>query len=156
MANKISLERERLNNLYIRTKDFEDDSEIQSHWVKYLCILSSGHIENSIRHIYGQYAENKSHENIANYINSNLRKFQNPTTEKIVNLTSAFSKEWGDELNKFISEEMETSINSIVGLRNSIAHGQSVTVTFSSMQRYWENTIKVLEFIEEQSKRGGP
>lgn len=156
MANKLSLERERLNSLYRRVKDFDEDPEIQSHWVKYLCILSSGHIENSIRYIYGQYAENKSHENIANYINSNLRKFQNPFTEKIVKLTSAFSKEWGEELNKFITVEMETSINSIVGLRNSIAHGQSVSVTYSSMQRYWENTIKVLEFIEEQSKRSGP
>lgn len=156
MVNKISLERERLNILYKRVKDFDEDSEIQSHWVKYLCILSSGHIENSVRYIYGQYAENKSHENIANYINNNLRKFQNPTTEKIIKLTSAFSKEWGEELKKFITLEMETSINSIVGNRNNIAHGQSVTITYSSMKRYWENTIKVLEFIEEQSKRSSP
>ena len=150
MANKLSIERKILISLYSKTKDF-DDPELQSHWVKYLCILSSGHIENSIRYIYGRYAENKSHQNIANYIQNNLRRFQNPTTDKIINLTSAFNKEWGENLDKYISAEMKDSINSIVGLRNSIAHGQSVTVTYSSMKNYWENTIKVLEFIEKQS-----
>lgn len=152
MTNKISTERKRLNSLYSKTTDF-DDPEIQSHWVKYLCILSSGHIENSIRYIYGTYAKNKSHENLANYIQNNLRRFQNPKTEKIIDITSAFNKDWGENLEKYLSDsdEMKSSINSIIGLRNSIAHGESVTVTYSSLEKYWKNTIKVLEFIEKQS-----
>lgn len=153
MTNKISIERKRLNSLYSKTTDFDDDPELQSHWVKYLCILSSGHIENSIRYIYGTYAKNKSHQNIANYIQNNLRRFQNPNTEKIINITSAFNKDWGKNLEKYISDsdEMKSSINSIIGLRNLIAHGESVTVTYSSLEKYWKNTIKVLEFIEKQS-----
>jgi len=154
MTNKLSIERKRLNDLYSKTKDF-DDPELQSHWVKYLCILSSGHIENSIRYIYGTYAENKSHQNIANYMYKNLRRFQNPNTDKIINLTSAFNKDWGKNLEKFISdsEEMKSSINSIISLRNLIAHGESVTVTYSSLEKYWENTIKVLDFIEKQTHK---
>ena len=152
MTNKLSIERNRLNYLYSKAKDF-DDPELQSHWVKYLCILSSGHIENSIRYIYGTYAKNKSHENLANYIQNNLRRFQNPKTEKIIDITSAFNKDWGENLEKYLSDsdEMKSSINSIIGLRNSIAHGESVTVTYSSLEKYWKNTIKVLEFIEKQS-----
>jgi hypothetical protein len=152
MSNKLPIDRKILDSLYSRANDF-DDPEIQSHWVKYLCILSSGHIENSIRHIYGRYAENKANQNIANYIQNNLRRFQNPKTQKIIDLTSAFNKEWGDQLKEFISEEMKDSINSIVGLKNAIAHGQSVSVTYSTLKKYWENTIKVLEFIENQSQK---
>lgn len=152
MANKLSVEREILNSLFRKTNDFEDDKEIQSHWVKYLCVLSSGHIETSIRYIYSQYAEKKSHKNVANYIIYNLRRFQNAKTEKILTLTSAFSKDWRDELEKFITDEMKESIDSIVENRNSIAHGKSVGLTYSSLKKYWENTVNVLEFIEEQCK----
>lgn len=152
MTNKISIERKRLNSLYSKTSDFKDP-EIQSHWVKYLCILSSGHIENSIQYIYGTYAKNKSHENLANYIQKNLSRFQNPKTQKIIDITSAFNKDWGKNLEKYISDsdELKSSINSIIGNRNLIAHGESVTLTYSSLKKYWENTIKVLEFIENQS-----
>lgn len=152
MANKLSVEREILNSLFKKTDDFENEKEIQSHWVKYLCVLSSGHIENSIRYIYIHYAEKKSHKNVANHITNNLRHFQNANTEKILTLTSTFSKDWRDELEKFITDDMKDSIDSIVRNRNKIAHGESVGLTYSGLKKYWENTIKVLEFIEKQCK----
>lgn len=152
MVNRLSVEREKLNSLFDKTDEF-DDEEIRSHWVKYLCVLSSGHIENSIRYIYGQYAEKRSHENVANFITNNLRRFQNAKMEKILTVASAFSKDWRDELDKFVTEEMKDSIDSIIHNKNQIAHGKSVGITYLSLKKYWENSLKVLEFIEEQSKK---
>ncbi len=153
MTNSLSVERERLNSLFGRIDEFDEDKELQSHWVKYLCVLSNGHIENSIRYIYSQYAEKRSNENIAKYINSNLRRFQNANTERILTLISAFSKDWRDEIDKFITDEMKKSIDNIVTNKNAIAHGRSVGITSSLLRKYWVNSIKVLEFIEEQTKR---
>ncbi len=52
-----------------------------------------------------------------------------------------------------LTDEMKDSIDSIVNNKNSIAHGKSVGITSSSLMKYWVNSIKVLEFIEEQTKR---
>lgn len=152
MSNRLYIEREQLNYLYKRISEFDDDEELKSHLVKYLCVLSNGHIENSIRYIYNQYAEKRSNENIANYINSNLRYFQNAKTEKILTLISTFSKDWRDEMDKFITDEMKDSIDGIVENKNSIAHGRNVGITYSRLIKYWDNSIKVLEFIEGQTK----
>lgn len=154
MGSKLSSERIKINYLYKLIDDYRGDEEIRSHLVRYLCIISNGHIEESLRIIYSQYAENKSsHKNITNYISKDLGDFRNPNTEKILALTSKFSPEWRKELELFLTDEMRESLNSIVNIKNALAHGRTTSVSYSNLKTYWDNVMKILDFIDQQCKK---
>lgn len=154
MSSKLSSERGKINYLYKLVDDYKGDEEIRAHLVRYLCIISNGHIEESLRIIYSQYTENKSsHQNITNYVSKDLGDFRNPNAEKILALTGRFSPEWRKELNLFLTEEMKDSLNSIVNIKNALAHGRTTGISHSTLKKYWENVLKILDFIDQQCKK---
>jgi hypothetical protein len=80
-ASRLSSERKKIDNLYSLVGSYKGDTEISAHLANYLCIRSNGYIEESLRMIYSQYAENKSsHRNITNYVAKDLGDFRNPNT----------------------------------------------------------------------------
>lgn len=151
--SKLSVDRIKLNYLYEEIGKFNGDPEILSHLTKYLCILSNGYIEETIRTIYGQYAVKTSHPHVASYVNRNLRSFQNAKSEKIIQLTYSFSNTWGHDLTMFMTEEMTAGIDSIVEIKNSLAHGGNIGITYRDLKNYWDNAIKVLDYLESQCSR---
>lgn len=157
ITEKLSVERKKLNYLYNEFGKYEQDSkissEVKSHLATYLCIRSNGHIEKSIRIIYGQYTKKRSHPNVANYVDNNLRYFQNAKHKKILDLTYNFSSEWGHSLEEYMSDEMKDSIDSIVAIKNSLAHGDNAGITYARLKQYWTNAEKVLDFIEDQCNK---
>ena len=142
--------KQQLDTLFEKIADVGDDPEMQSHWSKYLCIRVSGFLEVSIRSIYTDYCKNKSAPFVANYIEKQLGSFQNPTMQKISDLTRAFSPQWADALDKFSEGEIKDSVGSIVATRNKIAHGDNVGITFTKIKQYYKNTILLIEFLEKQ------
>lgn len=139
-----------LDDLFVKVTSLSGDVELQSHWARYLCIRTSGFIETSVRAIYGEYAKNKSHPHIANFVQSKLGSFQNPTMKKILELTHSFDPVWAENLKNDTQGELKDAIDSIVNNRNSIAHGQDVTITLASIKEYYKSVIKVIELLEKQ------
>jgi hypothetical protein len=131
----------------------QDDPEIQSHWARYLCIRVSGFLEISISAIYRQYTKDKSAPFVANYVESQLKNFQNPNMDKILRLVRSFNSLWEEELSEKTKDEIKDSIDSIVALRNSIAHGGNSVITYSKIKGYYTNTIKLVELIEQQCNK---
>ncbi|MBW4615321.1 MAG: hypothetical protein KME21_19005 [Desmonostoc vinosum HA7617-LM4] len=142
--------KQKLDNLFEKVNQLPDDIELKAHWARYLCILVSGFIENSVRAIYSQYAKNKAIPNIANFVERKLDDLQNPKMEKILQLTAAFSLEWESNLRNATEGELKDAINSIVANRNNIAHGQDVGITYATIKDYYEKAFKVIKMIENQ------
>ncbi len=151
--NKLSIERKKLNYLYEEIGKFKGDPETFSHLTKYLCILSNGYIEETIRTIYSQYAVKTSHPHVANYVYKNLKYFQNAKSDRIIQLTYDFSKTWGHELEAYMTDEMIAGIDSIVNTKNALAHGGNTGITYRDLKKYWDDTTKVLDYIESQCTR---
>ena len=159
---KIAKEQQRLDNLFkkinkeIQKKSPEDskppdeyDFELQAHWANYLCILVSGFLENSISTIYIEYAKKKATPQIVNFVEKKLEKFQNPKMEKIFQLMDSFDKKWGDQLRTKTEGEIKDAVNSIVDLRNRIAHGKFVNTTYITIKNYYQSSKKLLDVIED-------
>lgn len=142
--------KQKLDNLFEKINHLPDDNELKAHWARYLCILVSGFIENSVRAIYSQYAKNKAIPNIANFVERKLDDLQNPKMEKILQLTGAFSLQWESNLRKATEGELKDAIDSIVANRNNIAHGQDVGITYATIKDYYEKAFKVIQMIENQ------
>jgi hypothetical protein len=100
--------------------------------------------------IYGTYARNAAAPNVANFVEQELKYFQNPTMGKILELSRAFSADWAAELSAITEGELKDAVDSIVANRHNIAHGESVGITFTRIMEYYGNAMQVLELIDTQ------
>lgn len=152
--------RQRLDNLFALFEAFLKDPEVkphwaryhelQSHWAIYLCVLTSGFLEASVREIYGHYASEKAAPNVANFVLDRLEGFQNPKMEKILELTKSFNRGWESDLRVATEGEIKDAVDSIVANRHLIAHGRPVGITYVRIKNYYENAVKVIDLIERQ------
>ena len=150
MRNKeIIRYQQRLDKLFDKIKDIQD-IELQSHWARYLCILVSGYIETSIRSIYIEYARKRADSNIADFVSNTLKDFRSPNMNKILELVHDFNPQWEVELKNFTDGELKDSVDSIVANRHNLAHGQNVGISYVTIQKYYQNAIKVIELIDAQ------
>ncbi len=154
MKNReISSNKQRLDNLFKKITAFSTDTDLQSHWARYLCILVSGFLETSVRIIYREYAKDKAIAQVANFVEGKLEDFQNPKMEKILQLTGLFSKEWENKLRQETEGELKDAVDSIANNRNQIAHGGSVGISYGQIKDYYDRAIKVIELIENQCSK---
>lgn len=142
--------KQQLDDLFEKISAFSEDAELQSHWARYFCIRISGFLEVSVRAIYSQYAKDKAAPYVANYVQSQLKNFQNPNMEKIIQLTGFFDREWADTLKRDTEGELKDAIVSIVAVRNNIAYGGSGDITYARIKDYYKRVVKVVELMEKQ------
>lgn len=140
--------KQRLDYLFEQVSTLNSEPELQAHWARYLCVLISGLIETALHAIYGKYAVQRSHSNVANYVSSRLERITNPNVDDILQLAGRFNEQWRKELEDSITGELKDSIDSIIANRNLIAHGKNVGISYVVVKRYYENVIAVLEIIE--------
>lgn len=136
-----------LDSLFSRIKDV-DDLQLQSHWAKYLCILTSGYLEVAVGSIFGAYSKDKSVPTIYNFVSKKLDGLQNPNMTKIIDLTRSFSSEWGDDLENQTAGEIKDAIDSIYANRNQIAHGRDAGITFHQISIWYVDAKKMINILE--------
>jgi hypothetical protein len=86
-------------------------------------VLVSGFLENSVRITLAEYARKRADSSVADFVESRLRQFQNPKMGTILDLAGGFSQEWRRQLEIDTNRRLGESVNSIVGNRHKIAHG---------------------------------
>ena len=155
MKNRIAVQaKDRLDGLFNKVNEFAGDLELRSHWARYLCVRVSGFIEISVRAILVEYAKNRSDPSIANYVERQLNRFQNPNMERLVQLLQSFNHAWADELKDSTEGEPKDAIDSISANRNRIAHGENANITYATICQYYQNVLTVIDLIEKQCGAG--
>ena len=155
---EFDFQKKHLEDLFERSKFFDSEPEMLSHWAKYLCVLTSGFIERAIRHYLSEFASKNSHSKAPDYVFKKIKKFQNPSMKKILDIfgefDKTFDKTWKKELAYHVEGERKDSIDSIVANRNKIAHGGSTGLTIAQMKKYFKKANEVMDFIREQCDPG--
>jgi hypothetical protein len=146
---EINRQRQRLDDLFKKASKLPD-AELQSHWSRYLCVLVSGFLENSVRITYSEYARARADPSVADFVERRLRQFQNPKMGSILELAGGFSQEWKQQLEKDTSGQLAESVNSIVGNRHKIAHGESVGLTLQALGQYYGDALQVVDLLRQQ------
>jgi len=153
MRNReLSRQHNQLKTLISKTETITaGDMEAQSHWAKYLCVLSAGFLENAIQELYGLYCSKCANPNVASFTKKALARIQNPKAEAFLEVAGSFKKKWGDDLEKFIDNEgRKEAINSIMSNRHRIAHGKDTSISLVRIKEYLSKSVGVIEFIEGQ------
>mgnify|MGYP001401820336 CR=1 FL=1 len=158
MFNNAELNKQynRITTLVVKAKQFEPDDELRSHLAKYLCVLSSGFIENAIYHTFSDIAQKNCHPSIVlSYTKGQLYKLQNTNTEKIKEVTKAFNPLWWENgLRDFLQQDnRSTAINYIFKDRHNIAHGRDSEITIDKLEEYLTKTVEVIKYLEDELEK---
>lgn len=146
---------QRLDGLYTKVNHIKTPQD-QTEWSKYLCVLTAGFIEESLRVLLFEYAKNNSHPRIQRFIEKETSFITNCKTERILEVLNKFDPNWSlifeteIKRNSPIDKEVKDSIDSIVSNRHLIAHGKSVGMTFTTVNKYYgycKTAVRILDSI---------
>lgn len=143
----IHQQKQRIDELFKVAGGFSD-AEIQSHWSRYLCVLVSGFLENSVELCLSEYTRRGTNVAVSNFVSTKLRSFQNPKMGAILELFGSFNPAWRAQLEVATQGQLSDSVNSIVGNRHKIAHGESVSLSLCSLVAYYKDAITVVDLLQ--------
>lgn len=141
--------RQRLDAAFGRAVQLEADPELQADFARYLCVLVAGFVEKSVSEIVVEHAKNNGSPTLQRFIERNARKFTNANAEKVLSFIGSFSSPWRVSMEEVIVDERRAALDSIYGLRNTIAHGGNVGLTYSQVSNYYGSIKIVIEKLEE-------
>jgi RiboL-PSP-HEPN len=138
----------RIDNLEAKAKSqlVQNDAELQAQLARFMCVLSSGLLEQAIISILEDYAKSRSHAHVARYVGFGLSRLQNAKFEDIMILLARFDPLWRDHFEANTPAEVKDAIDSIVNNRNQIAHGGQANISLVVFSRYY---TCVKSFINE-------
>ena len=140
--------KDHLDSLFEKGSSLSDDPELLANWAKYLCVLVSGFVEESVRVLVINYAESRAAPEIGHFVGCRIRKFQNPKMSNILTLLGGFSEELRSQIESATEGELKDAVDSVVQNRHLIAHGRSVGISFVTIRDYYKRILSVVEHLE--------
>jgi hypothetical protein len=141
--------RSRLKAVFGRARSLGDvDAEILSDYARYLCVLVSGFVETAIEELAIEHCRIRSSPTVHRYTSSQLARIQNLNATKLLQLISSFDKQMHDELSLFLDGPRKAALDSVLNLRNAIAHGESVSLSMGRIIDYFEKIDEIVVHVE--------
>lgn len=147
MNSEVFKEKKRLDDIF-KLIDKISDEETKAHFSRYLCVLVSGFIENSMKYLICEYARSSASPKIVNYIQAKADSMTNLNCEKVKQILCLFSKTWLELFEDKIGESEKDALDSVIANRNSIVHGKSVGLTFARIKDYYEKVKAIIDYID--------
>ncbi|HHW7508032.1 TPA: HEPN domain-containing protein [Mannheimia haemolytica] len=121
---------------------------------QYAVIRASGRIEYSFKEILCEKLKkdcNSSHDRIKNFFSKEIMESSsNPSTGMIEWHLNRFESSWKQNFSDRLrdaSGNIKSDLNSLVQLRNDIAHGGQCNAGISAIITYYESGIKILKIL---------
>ncbi len=124
-----------------------EDLEVRSDFARYLCILVSAFIEKSLSTLAGEHCRRLSAPTVSRFAQKKLDRLKNVNSEKLLQFMGSFDPELEKETKVFIDGSRKEALDSVVALRNQIAHGESVGVTYVQMNKYYKEISEIINFV---------
>ena len=122
--------------------------ENQARLAQLMTVWASGYLEATCRDVLRAYAERRADPSVARFVSHQLDRFSNPKMEKIVDLVRSFDKNRANELDEFAEGAIKESVNSIVGLRNQIAHGRQTDISVGRIGSHFDHAREFARKLE--------
>jgi hypothetical protein len=146
-----------LETLFLRVEGLEEQDEISGDLHRYLCVRVSGFLEQALVAAARSLCESRSGAHGLRFALSWLERAPNPRADEIIKLVARFDASWADQLRTLFSDdERGTRVNSLLGIRNDIAHGKNQGVTRRQAWEYFKLTEEIVEWILERFEPSVP
>ena len=141
--------RQILDATFERVTHVGTDAELQSDFARYLCILVSGYFEKAIAELLLEHGRRNASPRVLRFLEYRARTLVNINAQRLQDLFGTFDPDWRQDLEQFLVDEKKDALDSVVNLRNKIAHGQSVGVTYMRIRGYYQQIQAVIEHVAE-------
>lgn len=144
---------------FYKIKCIIDGMGSTSHPVPYLTrysiVRACGAIEYGFKTIISDANCEGQSDQVRTYIDNNFRASSlNPNYSNIIRSLKDFDENWSIRFKQEIdalehNQRVKSSLKSLNEARNAFAHGGAPSTSFSNVQSYFEDSVRVLESIEK-------
>lgn len=113
------------------------------HLNRYLAIQIAGYVEGMVRDVLLDYVEKNCNAKLKLYFERTYNRSMNVKWEKLVDLIRKFGNGWVELLKQRTTDNVKTSLDSIIDIRNPAAHGGSVTTSLSTLKAHFNNILQL-------------
>lgn len=138
----------RLDATLARARQIQD-AELAADHARYVCVLVSGFLEQSVIELLVEHARTTAGPRHLRFVDSRIRKTTNLNCQRILDLLGSFDTDWRATLAAFLVDERKAAVDSVVDLRNTIAHGRQTTLTIVRIADYYRLVTTVVERVAD-------
>ena len=126
------------------------DSNVK-YLISYSVVKASGTIERVLKSMLFDYISRGANAEAVNYFTKHITDASfNPSPGKIEQILDSFNTSWSSSFKSAIGgKQQKTDLKSLVELRNSFAHGSSVTSSIEDVLRYYTAGIWILNEVSK-------
>lgn len=146
---EVDRQRRRLEATFERAARLGADAELMADFARYLCVLVSGLLEQSVIELALEHVRVHSHASVQRHVEGSLRRFTTANAQRITDLLGGFEPDWRRDLEAYLVDEHKDAVDSVVSLRQAVSHGRSVAVTMARARRYYERVREVIDHIAD-------
>lgn len=132
-----------------KAKSTKGLEETEADFARHLIILLAGYFEKALAEIVVAYASGKAPPPIVSYLDNQLQWLTNVDRERLVRLIGTLDAKWQMQVEVFVVDKREASLNSVIALRNNIAHGGAGSVSLLQVSEYWKSLQEVVQFVND-------
>lgn len=148
VVQSVESRRAQLDAIFKRAASAGADAELQAHLARYLCVLVSGFVEQSVRDILASHAQRNHPARAARYVDRTVSR-QNVNTSVLLQLVEHFDTEWRDKLHAFVEGERKAALDSVVTNRHAIAHGRPSSISYVQINTYYSQVKEILRYLDQ-------
>ena len=122
------------------------DSNVR-YLTSYAVIKASGTIENVLKQIIFDTLSDGAKDETKNFLTKSIMDASyNPSPGQIYKLLERINTDWKQQFESFIhGSNQKGELKSLVELRNSFAHGSSITASIRDVVNYFDAGVWILE-----------
>ncbi|RFZ10240.1 hypothetical protein VIMS_03596 [Mycobacterium marinum] len=141
--DEVSRRKQRLDAIFAQLSATNLPPELIAHYARYLAVLVSGHMEQSVKELVQEYARDHADPRVQRHIGLQIRFLQNVKQEKLKQLVESFDPVWWDEISIRRVDELP-ALDSVTTIRNSISHGEDTGITLSRVTEYFKQISLII------------
>jgi hypothetical protein len=99
--------------------------------------------------IFAEFRRMSGNSRVARFVSKKFQRGTNYNTERMVQVLNAFDSEWGEQFASAVdASKLKEQLDALYGLRNSISHGEQVSVSRPSVNDYFESHQKIIGLLK--------
>ena len=139
----------RIDDVFQRAVGFDDEPDIQADYVRYLCVLVTGFLEQAVVRVILNYVDALGDPSLSRYVAQTLRRPGSMQAQEILRLVGNFNEDWRTQLGEKLTTRHREAIGSVYASRNKIAHGEDVDLAYRQVRGDYDLVREAIDFLEE-------
>jgi hypothetical protein len=145
-----------LDKLVKKSKSYLDsinssiDPQLTTLLHRYICILLSSNVDKSIQLIFTEFARTRGNKELKRFVAKKFERGTNYQTDKVIQALNTFDPSWGSEFDEKTKQtDLKEKLDALYGLRNSISHGEQVSISRPSLDGYYDAHKRAIALIRK-------